>query len=126
DIAWLVDQMSRLSRSSCCLADTMGSGDAEHRDMQHRLSINAPTLDRSLYLYNVLQDLGCPASITSLHHVMRRSAGSARAMWTNLVSKYREVSSEDERIIDEHVSACCVDGTYESPGTMALMWWRVA
>ncbi len=126
DIARLVGEMSRLSRSCCCLADTMGAGDAEQRDMQNRLCIDAPTLDRSLYLYNVLHELGWPANMTSLRHVMRRSPGSARSMWSNLVSKYREVSLEDERIIGEHVEARCVDGIYESPGTMALMWWSVA
>jgi ubiquinone/menaquinone biosynthesis C-methylase UbiE len=126
NIVRLVREMSRLSRSFCCLADTMGTGYAGAQDLHHRLSLKTPTLDRSLYLFNVLHELGCPANLAPVRHLMRRSSASARAMWTNLVSKYREVSPEDERIIDDHVASRCVDGIYQSPGTIALMWWRVS
>jgi predicted O-methyltransferase YrrM len=125
DIAKLIQEMSRLSRGWCCLADTMGQGDAEHREMQQKLAIDTPTLDRSLYLYNVLSEMGLPASLAPVRHVMRRSADSARSMWTNLVSKYRDVSAGDEQIIDEFVAARSTGGVYETPGAMALMWWRV-
>ncbi len=125
DVACLIREMSRLSRDVCCLADTMGAGDAEHQEMQRRLALDAPTLDRPLYLYNVLHEMGLPANLTPIRHVMRRSSDSALSMWTNLVSKYREPSAEDEKLIDDFVASRSKGGVYETPGVMALIWWRV-
>ena len=124
DIAWLIREMTRISRGCCCLADTMGQGDIEQQEMRKRLFIKTPTLDRSLYLYNVLNEMGLPADMTPVRHVMRRSTDSARSMWSNVVSKYRDLSKADEQVIDEFVTARSKDGVYETPGVMSLMWWR--
>lgn len=124
DLPWLISQMSRLSSTHCCLADSMGSEHSEHRDMLRKLSLNTPDLDRTLYLYNVLFELGLPANISYIPHLMRRSVDSATSMWKNLVGKYRLLSGNDEEIIQDHVLSRTRNGIYESPGTMSLIWWR--
>ncbi|WP_421902147.1 class I SAM-dependent methyltransferase [Maridesulfovibrio sp.] len=124
DIEELINEMSRISRGFCCLADTMGMGDAENHQMQRKLGINAPELDRSLYLYNILNELGRPADLSNVSYIMRRSTDSARSMWTNLVSKYRTVSAEDSELIEQHVNTQSNSGFYEVPAVMSLMWWR--
>ncbi|WP_419784267.1 class I SAM-dependent methyltransferase [Maridesulfovibrio sp.] len=124
DIEKLISEMSRISRGFCCLADTMGIGDAENHQMQRKLGIKAPELDRSLYLYNILNELGRPADISNVNYTMRRSTDSARSMWTNLVSKYRTVSTEDRELIEQHVTTQSNSGFYEVPAVMSLMWWR--
>ncbi len=124
DIEELIKEMSRISRGFCCLADTMGMGDAENHQMQRKLGINAPKLDRSLYLYNILNELGRPADLSNVSYIMRRSTDSAKSMWTNLVSKYRTVSSDDRELIKQHVESKNNAGFYEVPAVMSLMWWR--
>lgn len=124
DAAWLIEEMSRLSSGYCCLADTMGQRDPENLAMQKKLGINAPEVDRPFYLYNVLNELGRPASLSNVSYVMRRSEDSARSMWTNLVSKYRTVSEQDTEMIDEHIASRSTDGVYAVPATMTMMWWK--
>lgn len=124
DLPWLLSQMSRLSSAHCCLADTLGSEDSEHKEIRHKLGLVTPDLDRTLYLYNVLFELGLPANISYIPHLMRRSVGSATSMWKNLVGKYRTLSDNDAAIIQDHVLSRTRDGIYESPGTMSLIWWR--
>lgn len=124
DLEWLFYEMNRLSRSCCCISDTIGTGSDQHKAMRERLGIRTPELDRTLYLYNVLQETGFPANLSRIHHVMRRSEASASSMWENVVQKYRELSSDDEEIIREHVTRQSRNGIYVTPGTMSLMWWR--
>jgi len=123
DLADLIASMNRLGRQTCCLADTMGIADFKHQDMYRRLDIVPVDLDRALYVFNILCELGCSPNLATIDHVMRRSTTSAKAMWRNLVGKYRVPKKEDMTLIDSHVKRQSSNGIYATPSTMALIWW---
>ncbi len=123
DIMDVVRFMDTASRTGACLADTAGFDDQAHGEMYKALGIDADCTDRFPYLFNLLYAGGYRPNVRMLAYTMRRSVDSALSMWQLLLGKYRTPAAEDLALINDHVARRSVNGLYEAPSVMAVMWW---
>ncbi|AEG13764.1 Methyltransferase type 11 [Desulfofundulus kuznetsovii DSM 6115] len=123
DIGEQIKRMNKVSRGYCCFAEGVKSDD-EYDEMYKKLGINTESLDRFIYLFNILYQKGILANVRIFDVIMRRSINSAINMWELLISKYRESTELDKEIIKKHVDSYSVDGIYERKSKMAVIWWN--
>lgn len=125
DIGEQLMRMNKASRGYCCIGNGVKS-DGQFEEMYRKLKINPESLDRYIYLFNILYQRGILANVRMIDVVMRRSVNSAISMWELLLNKYREPTDKDKEIIRNHVFSNCEKGIYQRKSKMAVMWWKAA
>ncbi|PUA34388.1 MAG: hypothetical protein B9J98_00665 [Candidatus Terraquivivens tikiterensis] len=123
DIVDFIMRMNRVSRKYCCIAEGIFSN-RNWGNVYKELKITPQTFDRFIYIYNILYQRGIPANVKIIDTLMRRSVQSAISMFELFLSKYREPTDEDRKIIRNHVLMNSEDGIYKKEGKMAVVWWR--
>jgi len=123
DIGEQLMRMNRVSRGYCSVVNGIKDDD-EFAKIYKKLEINPESLDRFIYLFNILYQRNMLANVRMFEVVMRRSVDSALSMWELLLSKYREPADKDKEKIKKHVFSNSKGGLYQRKSKMAVMWWK--
>ena len=123
DIGEQLTRMNRVSRGYCCIANGVRT-DKTFSEMYQKLGLDTDDLDHFIDLFNILHQRNILANVRMIDTVMRRSVDSGISMWELSLSKYREPTKEDRKIIGEHVLDSSKNGIYERTSKMAVLWWK--
>jgi precorrin-6B methylase 2 len=124
NIRWLVEFMERIGSGRVCLADSIPDTNRSKKEFYSDLGISHHSFDRFHGLYKVLCDIDRKPDIQLFPFTMRRSSESARAMITQVLSKYRQPETADHKKIEAFVDKYSVSGIYEEEVSMGVLWWH--
>lgn len=122
DIGKQLTRMNRVSREYCCIANGV-KNDKTFSEMYQKLGVD-DDFDHFIDSFNILHQRDILANVRMIDTVMRRSVNSGISMWEFSLSKYREPTERDRKIIGEHVLNNSKNGIYERKSKMAVVWWK--
>ncbi len=123
EITELTSMMESGSRRWCCICDTELDLNSENAALQKKLGVVSSSFDRVEGIFRGLEELGRKPSIKSFSYTMKRSVDSAYSMFTKVLSKQRTPTDQDIELINTHIKRHSIDGIYNEPGRMAVVWW---
>ncbi len=126
EIAELTDMMESGSRQWCCICDTELDPNSENAALHKQLGVVSSSFDRVEGVFRGLEALGREPSKKSFGYTMKRSVESAYSMFTKVLSKQRTPTEQDLELINAHIERHSIDGIYNEPGRMSVVWWRKA
>jgi len=115
--------MNRASRKYCCIA----VGFRRHWDSDLYKELKIPpwrTFDHFIYVYNILYKRGIVANVKVIDYTVRLPVESAIRMLERRLSRYRELTDEDRKIIRNYVLKNSEDGIFKRREKTALIYWQ--
>jgi len=123
DIGDFITRMSRVSRKYCCIA----VGFRRHWESDLYKELKIPfwhTFDHFIYVYNILYKRGIVANVKVIDYTVKLPVESAIRRFERRLSRYRELTDEDKRVIRDYVLKNSKNGIFERREKTALMCWQ--
>lgn len=124
DLVWLLDFMESMGSGKVCIADSVKDSNRERERLYAELGVYHHTIDRFSKLSEAITALGRAPESKTFTFSMRRSTDSACSMITQVLSKYRQVETEDKLKIERFVAERSHNGIYTEESTMGMLWWQ--